>query len=132
MKLNVMFTITAVFLILVGILSLLGPVLAPGALASAGILDATARFNSMLAGGGWLALGVIAWLVRNAEPSKTRDSLVFGYTLLFGLLAVVSLYGITLSDMPSHASSWVGALIWALLAVGLFIAGRASMSTSTS
>jgi hypothetical protein len=132
MKLNVMFTIAAVFLILSGIFALLGPLLAPDALARAGILDATARFNSMLQGVGWLSLGLIAWLFRNAEASKTRDSLVLGYTLLFVLWAVVSLYGVTLTDMPAHTISWVPALIQALLAVGFFLAGRASMSTSAS
>jgi len=128
MKLNVMFMIAAVFLILVGLFSLLAPVLAPAAVAGMGVLGATAAFNVMLSGVGWLSLGVIAWLVRNAEPSKTRDSLVTGYTLLFVLWTLVSLYGVTLTDMPTHNISWVPALIQALLAVGFFVAGRSGKS----
>ena len=124
MKLNVMFTIAAVLLILLGILSLITP---PGML---GTTDATAAFESKLGGVSWLSLGVIAWLVRNAEASKTRDSVVLGYTLLFALWTVVSIYGSFLVDLPSHNISWVPALIQALLAVGFFMAGRASMSTS--
>jgi len=47
----------------------------------------------MLGGAGLLALGVIAWLVRNEETSKTRHSLVLSYFILFALLAVISFYG---------------------------------------
>jgi len=82
-------------------------------------------------GVGFLALGVIAWLVRNAEASKTRDSVVLGYTFLFALWAVVGVYGSFL-DMPTHSISWLPALIQALLAVGFVVAGRSSMSKSAS
>ena len=123
MKLNVMFTIAAILLILFGILSLFVP---PAAL---GTTDAVAAFESKITGVILLALGVMAWLVRNAEASKTRDSVVLGYTLLFALWMCVSIYGIFLVDMPSHNISWIPALIQALIAVGFFMAGRASMST---
>jgi len=126
MKLNVMFTIAAVFLIFAGIESLFAP---PAML---GTTDATAAFSGKLGGVSWLAFGVMAWLVRNAEASKTRDSVVLGYTILFALWTLVSLYGVTLSDMPSHNISWIPALIQALIAVGFFMAGKASMSKSTS
>jgi len=122
MKLNVMFTVAAIVLILVGILSLFG------GSAMLGTADVTAGFVNKLAGSAWLTLGVMAWLVRNAEASKTRDSVVLGYTLLFALWTVVSIYGYFLVEMPSHNISWVPALIQALLAVGFFMAGRSSMS----
>ena len=125
MKLNVMFTITAIVLILLGLLSFF----APPALAGT---DSTAGFSAKINGVVCLALGVMAWLVRNDEPSKTRDSVVLGYTWLFALWAAVSVYGSFLGDMPSHNISWVPALIQALLAVGFFMAGKASMSTSAS
>ena len=125
MKLNVMFTIAAVLLILIGILSLFAPP------AMFGTTDVAAAFSGKLGGVSWLSLGVIAWLVRNAEASKTRDSVVLGYTILFALLAVVSVYGSFL-DMPTASISWVPALIWALLAVGFFMAGKASMSKGAS
>ena len=80
-------------------------------------------------GVGFLALGVIAWLVRNAEASKTRDALVLGYTLVFALMAVVSLHGYAL---PGHSIFWVTASTQALVAVGFFVAGRSSMSAQTS
>ena len=132
MKLSVMFVIAAILLTLIGIASILVPVVAPAALVGAAVLDATGAFNVMLSGVGQLSLGVIAWLVRNAEASKTRDSVVVGYTFLFALWAAISLYGVTLSEMPSHNISWLPALIQALLAVGFFVAGRSSMSKSES
>jgi len=123
MKLNVMFTITAIVLVLLGVLSLFGPA---GML---GTTDATAAFEAKLAGVTYLAFGVMAWLVRNAEASKTRDSVVLGYTLFFALWTVVSVYG-SFSDMPNANISWVPALIQALFTVGFFVAGRANMSKS--
>ncbi len=126
MKLNVMFTGAAFFLTLIGILSLLAP--AFPALAET---DANGNFGIMGGGASTLSLGIIAWLVRNVEASKMRDSVVLGYTILFALLAVVSIYGSFL-DMPTANISWAPALIWALLAVGFFMAGKASMSKSAS
>ena len=119
MKLNVMFTIAAIVLILFAPPSLRGT-------------DPSAAFSTKIVGVVLLSLGVVAWLVRNDEPSKTRDSVVLGYTLLFVLWATVSGYGSFLVDMPNHNISWVAALIQALLAIGFFIAGRASMSTRES
>jgi hypothetical protein len=130
MKLNVMFIIATVVLILVSLLSLLVP-LAPGAF---GVVDAAQYFSILVGAVAWLSLAVIAWLVRNAEASKTRDALVLGYTLLFGLWAVVSLIGQfgQFAALPAHSASWVIALIQALIAVGFFMAGRSSMSKSAS
>ncbi|MFN2126174.1 MAG: hypothetical protein ACK2UP_21985 [Candidatus Promineifilaceae bacterium] len=120
-----MFTITAIVLLLFGLLSFF----APPALAGT---DVTAGFSAKISGVIMIALGVMAWLVRNAEPSKTRDAVVLGYILLFALWACVSLYGVFLVDMPSHTISWVPALLQALIAIGFVVAGRANMSTSVS
>ena len=130
MKLDVMFTIAAIVLVLLSLLSLL----TPAAPAAFGVIDAAQYFSIMVGAVGWLSLGVIAWLVRNAEASKTRDVLVLGYTLLFGLWAVVSLIGQfgQFGALPAHDASWVIALIQALIAVGFFVAGRSSMMKSAS
>ena len=125
MKLNTMFTIAAIVLILMGLLSFFAPSSLTGN-------NVTAAFSSKINGVVLLSLGVLAWLVRNDGPSKTRDSIVLSYTLLFALWMCVSIYGIFLVDMPSHNISWGPALIQALLAIGFFMAGRASMSTSAS
>jgi hypothetical protein len=125
MKLNVMFTIAAIVMILMGALSFFAPPALRGT-------DPSAAFSGKIIGVVLLSLGILAWLVRNDGPSKTRDSVVLSYTLLFALWAVVSVYGSFLVDMPSHNISWGPALIQALVAVGFFMAGKASMSTSAS
>ena len=123
MKLNVMFIIAAVVLVLFALLTFF----APPALAGT---DPSAVFSAKVMGAILLSLGVMAWLVRNDGPSKTRDSVVLGFTLLFALWALVSVYGVFLVDMPTHNFSWIPALIQALIAVGFFVAGRASMAKS--
>lgn len=123
MKPNVMFTIAAILLIFMSVMAFFTPP------ALAGTADAAKAFDAKISGVLLLSLGVIAWLVRNAEASKTRDSVVLGYAILFALWALVSVYGSFL-DMPYAQISWIIGLIQALVSVGFFMAGRASMSTS--
>jgi len=119
-----MFTITAIVLILTALLSFFAPPSLVGT-------DATANFSAKIMGVLYFSFGVLAWLVRNAEPSKTRDSVVVSYILLFVLWAAVSVYGIFLVDMPTHSFSWVPALIQALLAIGFITANNSSKSKNT-
>ncbi|MBM3126004.1 MAG: hypothetical protein FJZ87_13180 [Chloroflexi bacterium] len=125
MKLNVMFTIAALYGIVIGLFSLIAPAAASaGTLTEGmpGMLFMTARFFGV----SYIGLGLIAWLVRNAEPSKTRDSVTLGLTVFFALHALTSLYGqFTDTSVSTH---WVMATVQALIAVGFFVAGRASMS----
>ncbi len=130
MKLNIVFTIAAILMIVLGLAQLLVPAAmlaatAGGATASSGFLM-TIRFTGVE----MLGLGLIAWLVRNAEASKARDGVTLGFTIYFALHALTSLYG-QFTDM-STSMHWVAATIQALFAVGFFVAGRASMSTSAS
>ena len=77
-----------------------------------------------------IGLGLIAWLVRNADASKARDGVTLGFTIYFALHALTSLYGqFTDTGTSLH---WVMAAIQALIAIGFFISGRASMSTNAS
>ncbi len=76
-----------------------------------------------------LPLAIISWLVRNAEPSKTRDAVVLGMTVFFVVQAPVSAYGYFVDPASPHLFF---ALLEALLAVGFLIAGRSSMSKSAS
>ena len=128
MRLNVMFIIAAVYLLLVAVAAFLAP-LAP---AMMGEIDAQTHFNLMIAAVSWLSLAVIAWLVRNAEASKTRNTVVLGYTLLFALWAVVSLYGQLAIPALAERASWVQALIQGLIAVGFFVSSRSSRTQSVA
>ena len=129
MKLNVMFIIAAVYGIGLGLFELLAP-----AAASAGTL--TESMPDMLFmivrfwGVSYLGLGLIAWLVRNADASKARDGVTLGFTLFFAIHALTSLYGqFTDTSISTH---WIMAIVQGLIAVGFFMAGKASMSASTS
>ncbi|MBI3163851.1 MAG: hypothetical protein HYZ24_04150 [Chloroflexi bacterium] len=129
MKLNVMFTIAAVYGIALGLFELLAP-----ATASAGTLtDGMPGMLFMIVrfwGVSYIGLGLIAWFVRNAEASKARDGVTLGLTIFFALHALTSLYGqFTDTSMSTH---WVMAIVQALIAVGFFMAGKASMSASMS
>ena len=73
-----------------------------------------------------IGLALIAWLVRNADASKARDAVTLGFTIFFVLHALTSLYGqFTDTSTPMH---WVMATLQGLIAVGFFMAGKASMS----
>jgi len=128
MKLNVMFIIAAVYGFVIG----LGALLAPEAMATAGGLPASsAMFMSVrFLGVANIGLALIAWLVRNTEASKTRDGVTLGFTIFFALHALTSLYG-QFTD-TSTSLHWVMATLQGLIAVGFFMAGKASMSTSAS
>ena len=127
MKLKVMFIITAIYGLYVGLVGLLSP------LGFMGIaIGSTPMFLVMTMkfwGVAGLALGVIAWLVRNAEASKTRDAVVLGLTFYFILQALVSLYGQFVDPSPL-SMHWLFAMIEALIAVGLFMAYRSSRATN--
>jgi len=128
MKLNVMFTIAAVYGFLIGLSSLL----APGTMAEAGGLQASSGLLMMVRfmGVANIGLALIAWLVRNADASKTRDWVTLGFTIFFALHALTSLYG-QFTD-TSTSLHWVMATLQGLIAVGFFMAGKANMSTSAS
>jgi len=128
MKLNVMFTIAAVYGFLIG----LSAFLAPGTMASMGGIAASAGLLMLVRfmGVANIGLALIAWLVRNTEASKTRDGVTLGFTIFFALHALTSLYG-QFTD-TSTSLHWVMATLQGLIAVGFFMAGKASMSTSAS
>ena len=128
MKLNVMFIIAAIYGLYAGLVGLLSPSFMGVAIASTPVfLIMTTRFWGVAS----LGLGVIAWLVRNAEPSKTRDAVVQGFTFFFALDALVSLYG-QFVDPDPLSMHWLFVVIEGLIAVGFFMAYRSSRATNAS
>jgi len=124
MKLNVMFTIAAIYGLVVGLPS----IIAPEAMASMAHQEVPINMLMIFRflGCAELGLGLIAWFVRNAEASKTRDGVVLGFTIYFALHALTSLYG-QFTDTTVHMH-WVMAMLQGLIAIGFFIAGRATMA----
>ncbi|NUM44437.1 MAG: hypothetical protein HUU38_06985 [Anaerolineales bacterium] len=117
MKLNVMFTIAAIYGIAIGLFAWLAPVAASAGLLTdemPGMLSMMVRFFGV----SYIGLGLIAWLVRNAEPSKARNGVALGLTAFFALHALTSLYG-QFTD-TSASTHWVMATVQALIAVGLW------------
>jgi hypothetical protein len=130
MKLNVMFTIAAIVMTIIGLAQLLAPITMVGAAGIETSLSSAYLMTIRFAGVELLGLGLIAWFVRNADASRVRDGVTLGFTIYFALHALTSLYG-QFTDTTTSAH-WVVATIQALIAVGFFMAGRASMSTSAS
>ena len=130
MKLNIVFTIAAILMIILGLAQLLAPA---AMITGAGMGESpspafimTVRF----AGVEFFGLGLIAWLVRNTEASKARDAVTLGFTIYFALHALTSLYG-QLTDISTPVG-WVAVILQGLLTAGFFMAGRASMTKSGS
>jgi hypothetical protein len=127
MKLNVMFIIATVYMGLIGI----GHLLAPVAL-SAGVVPADAapgmvaflRHYSAL----FLAIAVLDWMARNAEPSTARNAIVVANIVVFGLAAVLDVVTVLSGAGPAGL---VPATLNLLLAAGFFWAGRMSMAAQT-
>lgn len=130
MKLNVVFTLAGLLMIIGGLASLLAPAaMATGAGMGESLSQAflmTIRFTGVE----MLGLGLIAWFIRNAEASKARDGVVLGFAIYFALHALTSLYG-QFTDTAT-SGHWVAATIQALFAISFFMAGKASMSTKAS
>jgi len=119
---NLMFTLAAIYGVFVG----LPAILAPEAMTTMAGVELTAGGTMVyrFLGVAELGLGLIAWFVRNAEASRTRDGVMLGFTLYFALHALLSLYGqFTDTSVSGH---WIMASIQGLIAIGFFLAGRAN------
>jgi hypothetical protein len=92
------------------------------------IPDAQATVLLRLVGALLGGLAVMAWTGRNAEPSKSRNAMVLGLTVLNGLAALASAWG-ALSGVYNYFA-WGPVATFALCAAGFFLVGRASMPTS--
>ncbi|HSN09313.1 MAG TPA: hypothetical protein VLS85_09750 [Hanamia sp.] len=126
MKPKVMFIIAAVYGLLVGLPS----IVAPQAMESMVNLQLSPTMLMMVRflGIAEFGLGLIAWLVRNAEASKTRNALLLGYTIYFALHALTSLYG-QFTDTEVHVH-WVMVIVQGFIAIG-FIAASGSKIPKT-
>ena len=129
MKLNVVFTIAAILLVILGLASLFAPAAMVATVSSGGAASTGYLMTIRFTGVEMLGLGLIAWLVRNTEASKARDGVALGFTIYFSLHALTSLYG-QFTDTTTSVH-WVVATIQALIAFGFFMAGRSSMPAQT-
>ena len=81
MKLNLVFTVAAILMVVLGLAQLL----APGAMLAAAYSGGTPSTGFLMTirftGVEMFGLGLIAWFVRNTEASKARDGVTLGFTI---------------------------------------------------
>lgn len=120
MSLSLLFTISSIYLGLVGLGTLISPTAMTAGALSPLLVDTFRGF-----GGAFLAVAVMDWMARNSEASKARDAIVLGNTIGFVFAAVFGIFAV-LHGYPAYG--WVLVVINALLAVGFFLGGMSGMS----
>ena len=125
-KLNVMFTVSAVVLFLLGL----------------GLTFMTSFIHGMIglepnpaslhfakaAGGTMLGFAAMAWFARNSGPSQARNGLVLGFTLFYLLTGIEYIRSIMVGSL--QFMGWIMAGMWLLLFVFMALAGKSSMTES--
>ena len=127
MKTNGLLITSALYLALVG----LGFLLAPGVMVFGALGATPATIVAVLRqyGGSLLGIAALNWVARNSAASTARDGVFLGNTIGFGLVAV----GGALRQLSGAiAVGWVFVVINVLFAIAFFMAGRASMSSSSA
>jgi hypothetical protein len=124
MKLNVLLSISAVYMALLG----LGFVLAPQIIGIGAVpADASAALIAYLRvfGSTFIAIGVLNWTTRKAETSAARNAIVLANTVGFGLAASLDVWGVLTGG---RQLALVFAIVHLLLTVAFIWAGRTSLS----
>ena len=127
MKLKTLFSIFAVITLLFGLTLLFFPATLIGFLGVSPV-DALETMLTRFIGGITFSLGLMIWFARDAEASKARDAIVMSLTIGNAISAIISIWA-ALTGM-FNALIWIEAALFALFAVGFFLRGRASMSSS--
>lgn len=128
MKLNVLFIISAIYMVILG----LGFVFVPQAIGIGAVpADASAALIAYLRvfGSTFIAIGVLNWAARNAEPSTSRNTIVLANIIGFGSAALLDLWGL-LSGGRQLALVFV--VVHLLLTAGFIWASRMSMTAKTN
>lgn len=93
MKLNILLTIAAIYMGLVG----LGLILAPQAFGVGAVpTNASPVLLSYLRlwGSPFLGISVLNWMSRNAEPSTARNAIIMGNMIGFAIIASLDVWGL--------------------------------------
>jgi hypothetical protein len=128
MTLNILLTLSSIYLALVG----LGYLVKPDALLF-GTLgpDTSAALIANLRGPAstFLGIAVLNWIARNAEPSKARTAIIWGNIVGFALAGVLDVLAV-FSGGP--VVELVPGIINLLIAAGFFWFSRESLSVKAS
>ena len=123
LKPKLLFTLAAIYMGLIGLTTLISPIVGAGldARASAHLI-AQVRVQASL----YIGIAVMNWFARNAEASKARDAIFLGNTVVFGFLTI--LFGL-LMFTGEPVVGWIFVVIHLLFTFAFFLVGRANMST---
>lgn len=120
MKLKTVFTVSAMYLALLG----LGFVLIPGQTGIGAVPpDASPALIAYLRifGGPVLGIAVLNWMVRNAEPSPARHAVVLANIVGFGCVTAVDILGVFSGDARPVAKLFL--VIHLIMTVSFVLAG---------
>jgi hypothetical protein len=123
-KLNVMFTISAIILLFLG----LGLTFMTSFIHGMIGLDANpaSLHFAKAVGGALLGFAAMAWFARSSGPSQARNALVWGFILFFMLTSIEYLRALLAGTL--QPIGWLAAGMWILLLIFMGLAGRSSMS----
>ncbi len=100
MKLKVILLVAAVYMALIGLGHLFAPVtMSAGVIpadASAGIVAFLRHYSAI-----FLAIAVMNWMARNAEPSPARNAIVAANIILFALAAILDIAAVLSGAGPA-------------------------------
>lgn len=100
MKLKVILIIAAVYMALIGIGHLFAPVaMSAGVIpadASPGVVAFLRHYSAI-----FLAIAVMNWMARNAEPSPARNAIVAANIILFALAAILDIAAVLSGAGPA-------------------------------
>lgn len=128
MKINTVMSVYAIISAIFGVLLLLAPAMLISLYGPS--LDAQAEILYRFIGGTSLGLAVMTWMGRDADASKSRDSMLLGLTVLNALSAIVAAMGALSGVYNTLAFAQAG--LFAIFTIGFFLVGKANMSTSMS
>lgn len=124
MKINVLLSINSIIALIYCVGLLLVPTFWIGLYGANPDMQATLllRLVGALFGG----IAVMCWFGRNAEPSKSREAMVLGLTVLNGFAGIVSVFAVFSGVYNQFA--WGPVIVFGLLTFGFLSSGRNSMS----
>ena len=124
MKLNVLLSVTAVYLALLG----LGFIFAPQTIGTGAVpVDAPPALIAYLRmfGPGLLGIAILNWTARNAEPSTVRNSIILGNIVGFGIGPILDVWGLLTGARPLAV---VFAIVHLVIALAFIVIWRANMT----
>ena len=125
-KLNVMFSISAIILFFLG-LGLIFMTKFIHGMVGLEVNPASLHFGKAV-GGAVVSFAAMAWFSRNSGPSQARNALVLGFTVFFFLTSIEYIRAIFIGAL--RPIGWIAAGMWILLFVFMALAGRASVTES--